>query len=138
MAKTKKSEIPEKFELTEKSEIPKIPKRACFLLNREEIPEIPKLPPFQGLSSCKPPRNNVVKRESAPISKDLVGGVSKIALKMSSEVGPTSNSMTKIGMSHSPPSSRRVRTHEPSPKGLKVAGTSTLVELSEAGKSPHS
>jgi hypothetical protein len=68
----------------------------------------------------------------------LVGGVSKIALKMSAEAGPTSASMTKIGMSHRLPSSRRVRTHEPSPKGLEVAGTSTLADLSEAGKSPHS
>jgi hypothetical protein len=138
MAKTKKSEIPEKFELPEKSKIPEIPKWTHFLLDHEEIPKIPKLPPFQGFSSCKPPQNNVVKRESAPISKDLVGGVSKIALKMSSEAGPTSKSMTKIGMSHSPPSTRRVRNHEPSPKGLEVAGTSTLAELLEAGKSPHS
>ncbi len=138
MAETKKSKIPEKFELPKKSEIPKIPKQAHFLLDREEIPKIPKLPPFQGLSSCKPPRNNLVKRESAPISKDLVGGVSKIALKVSSEAGPTSESTTKIGMSHSLPSSRRVRSREPSPKGLEVAGMSTLAELSEAGKSPHS
>jgi hypothetical protein len=45
--------------------------------------------------------------------------------------------MTEIGMSHRQPNSERVRTLEPSPDGLEVAGTRILADLSEAGKSPH-